>query len=247
MLSDRYVDEIKRAQFDFSGKYKYIALFSNPYFFVRKHLYDNIKKYAPSLKGKVLDFGCGAKPYQTLFTNCTEYIGCDIAVSGHNHKNEIIDVYYDGKTLPFEDESFDSVFSSEVFEHVENLDEMLPELNRVLKKGGHMLITVPFIWNEHEIPYDFRRYTSYGLRAVLKKNGLKVVKFTKSTGCIEILMQMFVEHLRGEVRDKIPNRTLRILFQRIVITTCFLVGIVLTVFLPKNDTIYGDNIVLCKK
>ena len=56
MLSDRYKDEIRKAQFDFSGKYKYIALFTNPAFFVRKNLYYGIKSFAPAMKGKVLDF-----------------------------------------------------------------------------------------------------------------------------------------------------------------------------------------------
>jgi SAM-dependent methyltransferase len=107
-----------------------------PAFLIRKCLLKYIKKYAPELKGSVMDFGCGSKPYRPLLINATEYIGVDFQGEGHSHENEIIDVYYDGQTLPFENNRFDGIFTSEVFEHVFNLEHMVGELNRVLKTGG---------------------------------------------------------------------------------------------------------------
>lgn len=92
--------------------------YKHPLYFIRKGLYRKISLYAPQLKGKLLDFGCGEKPYQSLFTNTTEYIGLDYNGEGHDHQNEAVDIYYDGKTIPFENQTFDSVFTSEVFEHV---------------------------------------------------------------------------------------------------------------------------------
>lgn len=245
--SDRYIEDIRRAQFDFSGKYALIALLTNPYFFVRKNLYENIRYFSNAMKGRVLDFGCGAKPYQSLFKKCTEYIGCDIEISGHDHKNESIDVYYDGKTLPFDDESFDSVFSSEVYEHVINLDEIIPELYRVLKPGGYMLVTVPFVWNEHEVPYDFRRYPSFGLKEELERYGFKVISQRKATKYIEILFQMFMEYLRMSFAEVTDSRKLKILFQRLVIFPTAVMGIIASLIMPKNWSLYGDNVVLCRK
>ncbi|MBK8300784.1 MAG: methyltransferase domain-containing protein [Chitinophagaceae bacterium] len=71
-------------------------------------------KNASSLEGKMMDFGCGTKPYKPLLQTSKEYIGVDYNGEGHSHKNEQIDVMYDGKTIPFEDNTFDSILSTEV-------------------------------------------------------------------------------------------------------------------------------------
>ncbi len=112
------------------------AIVTNPFFFMRYNLFKSIKHFVPQMKGKLLDFGCGRKPYAQLFTNCSEYVGCDIEVSGHDHENEDIDVFYDGEHLPFNGDVFDCIFSSECFEHIFNLEPIIQELNRVLKIGG---------------------------------------------------------------------------------------------------------------
>src|SRR4026207_265940 len=118
----------------------FFSLFINPFFFIRSAYYRNIKKFIPQLKGKLLDFGCGRKPFEDLFT-VSEYVGVDLQNTGHNHKNSKVDIYYDGKHLPFENETFDSLFCGEVLEHIFNPDEILPELNRVLKPQANALIT----------------------------------------------------------------------------------------------------------
>lgn len=247
LTSENKISDIRKAKFDFSGKYKIIGIFTNPYFFVRYHLYKNIKALSKRLSGDLLDFGCGAKPYRDLFSHCSKYVGCDIMASGHDHTKEEIDVFYDGVSLPFENESFDSIFSSEVFEHVSNLNVIIPELNRVLKKGGHMLVTVPFVWEEHEIPYDYKRFTSYGIKKTLKQYGFKTIKCVKSCSYVEMIFQMRIEYLRSTFAKYTDNRKLKILFQRFVIAPITIVGIIASVILPNNDLFYGDNIVLCIK
>jgi ubiquinone/menaquinone biosynthesis C-methylase UbiE len=87
--------------------------------------------------------------------------------------NEQIDVFYDGRKIPFEDEYFDAVFSTEVFEHIFNLEEILKEINRVMKVSGKILITCPFAICEHEVPNDFARYSSYAINIFLKKMVLR--------------------------------------------------------------------------
>ena len=137
------------------------GLIINPVYIVHSGLFKYINKFAPQMKGSVLDFGCGSKPYENLFINSDEYIGCDIEVSGHDHHDSNIDYFFDGKKLPFANDRFDSVVSFEVLEHVFNLPEILQEINRVTKTSGTFLISVPFAWHEHEAPYDFGRYTSF--------------------------------------------------------------------------------------
>jgi ubiquinone/menaquinone biosynthesis C-methylase UbiE len=133
---------------------KFRPALNNAYYFIRNALYKKIVEHAPALQGRLMDFGCGSKPYQSLFVNVSEYIGVDYASEGHSHAQENIDVMYDGKKLPFSDEHFDSVFSSEVFEHVFNLEEMIPEIKRVMKRGGKVLIYQMRMvyFNDHFIP-----------------------------------------------------------------------------------------------
>ena len=109
-------------------------------YILRKKLLLAINKYSGFMQGKMMDFGCGSKPYKSLF-NVNEYVGVDYQGQGHSHENEQIDVFYDGVSLPFPDNYFDSVFSTEVFEHVFNLEEMILEIKRVMKPGAKILVT----------------------------------------------------------------------------------------------------------
>ncbi|OSZ76877.1 hypothetical protein CAP36_10600 [Chitinophagaceae bacterium IBVUCB2] len=163
---------------------------NNAFYFTRGALYKKIKQFAPQLHGRLMDFGCGSKPYQSLFINATEYIGVDYAGEGHSHTNESIDVLYDGKKIPFPDEYFDGAFSSEVVEHVFNLEEILPEIARVIKREGKLLITCPFVWPEHEVPVDYARYTQFALKDLLEKNGfsLLVAHCNKYLDCLYIVL-----------------------------------------------------------
>jgi SAM-dependent methyltransferase len=164
---------------------------SHPFYFIRKGLLDAVRKHAPSLGGKLLDFGCGSKPYKSLI-NAEEYIGLDFENPAHDHSREPVDVYYDGKTIPFGNEYFDSILSSEVAEHLFDLPHTLEEMNRVLRKGGKLLITCPFVWNEHEVPYDYARYTQFALKDLLSKKGFKVLEYEKRGDFIEAITQVRV-------------------------------------------------------
>lgn len=216
-----------------------------PLYIIRKNIYRGVLKHAPSLGGKMMDFGCGTKPYQPLFTNATEYIGVDYAGEGHSHENEQIDVFYDGKTIPFADNTFDSILTSEVLEHIYNLEDILKELNRVLKPGGKILITVPFAWNEHEMPNDFGRYTSLGFAALLERNGFTVVSLEKTTGFVESLVQLWGLYWHLHIIPKFRP------FGRIVSPTfAFLnniFGLAAAKILPRKTDYFLNLVVLAEK
>jgi hypothetical protein len=93
----------------------YISVFINYNYFIRKSLLKTIVKYSDKITGKILDFGCGSKPYKSLFHNVIQYIGVDIENQSHDHTAEDIDVYYDGVTLPFTNAEFNAVLTSIVF------------------------------------------------------------------------------------------------------------------------------------
>lgn len=216
---------------------------SHPFYFIRSGLLNKIKKYSAELDGRLMDFGCGNRPYESLFTHVNEYIGVDYneTKDSSDSNNDNI-IYYDGKTLPFSDEFFDSIFSSEVFEHVFNLDDILSELNRVLKPEGKILFTCPFVWNEHEVPYDFARYTQFALRSLLEANGFEVVESDKSGSFWLTLVQLF------QLWFPIPTIIRRIPgFVLIIRSIINLIGIVIEFIIPKRYDLYLSNVVVAKK
>lgn len=111
-----------------------LSILLNSNFFARKGLFKHISKNKEYIHGDVLDFGCGSKPYQDIF-NYKNYVGVDTN-GAHPHQKESVDVLYDGKQLPFQGQKFDTVFSSQVFEHVEDIDFSLDEIYRILRPGG---------------------------------------------------------------------------------------------------------------
>lgn len=185
-----------------------------PYYINRKIIYDFIKSVANDVAENMtlLDFGCGSMPYKSLF-KCQKYIGCDIERSGHDETDKVADVFYDGHNLPFPDNSFDYILVSEVFEHVSNIDEILEELKRIMKSSGKMFITIPFCLEEHEQPYDFRRFTSYGLRTFLEAHELKCEYLWKSSSYKTTIRFMKIMRWDNVYRNahSLPNRLVRIL------------------------------------
>lgn len=224
---------------------------SHPLYFIRKGLFSKISLYSAQLHGRLLDFGCGAKPYQSLFINVSEYIGLDYNSEGHSHNGEQIDVYYDGKTIPFENESFDSLFSSEVFEHVFALPEILPEISRVLKRGGKLLITCPFAWEEHEIPIDYARYTRFALKDMLEKNGFDILVTDKSGHFIQTLHQLFILYLNDSWIHRVPLLSRSKLFKKIirqcVVPVLNYLFLLIEPLWPRSDKMYLNTIIVAEK
>lgn len=162
----------------------------------------SIKNLSSEIHGECLDAGCGTKPYESLFRNCTKYIGLevstDIALSSFEP-----DFFYDGNIFPFEDKSFDSVVSFEVLEHVKNPDQYISEILRVLKPEGLLMLSVPFTWIEHEKPYDYRRFTQIGIENYLISNGFDIKSSKKTTGPIYTTFINLILVLRARLRKYI--------------------------------------------
>ncbi len=233
-----YINE----QFGFNPKI--IGLFINPFYFARKGLYQNVSSLALSLNGKLLDVGCGTKPYEKLCKNVSDYIGLEIDDEG-NRQHKFADVFYDGKTIPFSNKEFDSVLSNEVFEHVFNPNEFLRDVNRVTKEGGVLLMTVPFVWDEHEQPYDYARYSSFGLKHILAENGFEIIEHRKSNNGLEVIFQLLNDYVFKVTRTK--SFYFNMLITLIIMAPINIIGLVVSKILPKNEDLYLDNIILAKK
>lgn len=133
------------------------------------------------VQGKLLDVGCGEKPYFGILNPYVEkYIG--IEHPNTLHKDKHIDLYADACRIPFKKDSFNCVVSFQVMEHISEPGYMLTEVYRVLQKGGNVVLTTPFMWGIHERPNDFYRYTRYGLQYLLEKAGFEIINIEANTG-----------------------------------------------------------------
>lgn len=217
-------------------------LFLNPYFLARRELFRAISIEAKTLIAEyILDVGCGSKPYLPLFPGA-KYIGVDINNPGHDHSLEDIEVFYSGLDLPFAEATFDNVLCFQVLEHVFAPDYFLSEIYRVLKPGGVLLLTVPLIWNEHEQPQDFARYTSFGLRHLLGKNDLVLQRQSKLNSGLAAICQLVNAFVASSWRN-----TPLVLFKPLIFTIFNIVGLMASMFPNRDDSLYLDNLIVAKK
>ena len=220
------------------------GLFLNPFYFSRKALYDSIKRYSGYIKGQTLDIGCGSKPYEHLFVT-DKYTGLDTEVTGHNHKASKIDIYYDGVTIPFENSYFDSIVCFEVLEVVFNPELFLNEAFRVLKNGGTAIFTVPFIWDESEQPYDYARYSSFGLRYLFEKHGFNVIENRKLLCDLRLLSLLSNAYIYKIFKGIFPSRIAYFFILPLTTINNF-IGHIFCLF-PKNPDLYFGNIFILRK
>lgn len=151
---------------------------------IRKEILKAVIDIIPLFQGNILDSGCGCMPYKELILSnnrIENYVGLDIEL-GLNYYKVKPDVLWNGITMPFGDNSFDVVMSTEVLEHIPNPDIYLLEVKRVLKPDGIFFFTVPFLMSLHEVPHDYYRYTPYSLEMIFKRLGFSDIKIKPMGG-----------------------------------------------------------------
>lgn len=121
----------------------------------------------------VLDAGAGECRFKPMFAH-TAYVAVDFAQGDANWNYSTLDTVGRLEQLPFRDESFERLLSIVVLEHTPEPAQVMGEFRRVLKSGGTLHMVVPHMWEEHQKPYDFYRYTSSGMRYLMENAGLKV-------------------------------------------------------------------------
>lgn len=181
-----------------------------------RDLQQSIPQYA---KGAVLDIGCGNKPYEEMFAGkINSYTGCDVVQSDKNK----VDVICPATDLKFPNEKFDTVFTTQVIEHVDDPAKMLGEANRVLNMGGHLILSAPFCWELHEEPYDFYRYSKYGLKAMLEKAGFEVLDIKPNGGKWAAVVQLQINIIySGFTSKRLSSKFSKFLFTKFGFTSLF--------------------------
>ena len=138
-------------------------------------IYRFLSGHLRTVSGRMLDVGAGQSPWKGILPATAEYVGADVYTAGDFGMCQRGDiVLYDGVTLPFEAAEFDNAMCIEVLEHVPDPTAFLRELNRVLKPGALLFLTVPWAARIHHVPHDYHRFTCFGLEALLDASGFDV-------------------------------------------------------------------------
>jgi SAM-dependent methyltransferase len=131
-----------------------------------------LKQCGAFVSGKTLDVGCGHKPYEkSFFSGAEEYVGMDYLTDRSSP-----DIVGSATDIPLPDESFDTIVCTEVLEHVPDPTKVFLEMHRVLRPGGHLILSTPMYWPRHEAPYDYFRYPYDGMLSLVKNSGLELVR-----------------------------------------------------------------------
>lgn len=222
-----------------------LGVITNPFYMIRRGLYRNISDLAGKVTGKVLDYGCGSKPYEELFQSAESYTGIDVEVSGHDHAKSKIDVFFDGLHIPFGNDEFDTIVCFEVLEHVFEIGKALAEIYRVLTPSGILLLSTPFAWDEHETPYDFGRYTSFGMSYILKNAGFEILEIRKTNSYFSAIAQMLIAYIYLDILPR--NKKIKRVLQPFLISPLTIIFLMADKIFPRSDRYYSNIVVLARK
>jgi SAM-dependent methyltransferase len=154
-------------------------------------------------RGDLLDNGCGNAPFAQWYGPLVDRV-----VKLDAAPIPSVDVVAFSDELPFADGSFDTILATEVLEHVTDAERAAADAYRVLRPGGHIVVTVPFMYPTHEAPYDFRRFTHFGLRSLLERHGFEVLSIDAKGGPVLLLAHFVVLAIAQfvDLLGKVPLR-----------------------------------------
>lgn len=121
----------------------------------------------------VLDAGAGEARHKKYFRR-SRYVALDSGYGDDSWDYSNLDILGDLENVPLRTESVDCILCMVVLEHTRNPRQVLLEFARVLKTDGTLVMVVPFLWEEHQIPRDFFRFTRYGVRTLFESSSLRL-------------------------------------------------------------------------
>jgi len=182
--------------------YEHLRLKNNLTWSIDSIIFDEVLNFLPKdIFNSVLDYGAGNSPFES-FVSCDSYVKIDVIQNIYNSIDYII---LPDESLPLRDSSFDLVLLIDVLEHVNNYNFVLSDIKRILKPGGKLIISIPFMYREHETPFDIVRFTSFGLKSIIEFNHGKITRLRKVGNFKYTLISLFLE--RGIFNGERVNLT----------------------------------------
>lgn len=177
---------------------RFSLLFKSHFYSFKVRLHKNARRFLSQISGRVLDVGAGSEPYRCYLRQGVAYVSVDTDTS------YCPDVVGSALQLGFVPGTFDSVICTEVLEHVPEPLRALLEINKALKQGGHLYLTAPMTWGLHYEPFDYFRFTKYGLEYLLQESDFDIVESVKIGG-------LFIAML-ARLEDVVMNLLYRLSF-----------------------------------
>jgi SAM-dependent methyltransferase len=146
-------------------------------------------------RGHLADFGCGKVPLYGLYRSRTEQVTC-VDWPHSPHEIDHVDVAADlNQPTDLPAESFDTILSSSVLEHIWDHGTFWDEMVRTLRPGGKVILIVPFVYGLHEEPHDYFRWSHHALARACNERGLKVCQLEPYGGGLDVLADLVVRSL----------------------------------------------------
>ncbi len=153
----------------------------HPQYFLKSYEYRAVLEAKRHAKGGILvDIGCGRQPYKKdILPYVKKYIGVDHPLVSKKYKaEEKPDILADATNIPLTTNYSNTTLMISVLEHLPNPELAVKEAYRITKKGGVFIAITIQNYRLHDEPYDFFRYTKYGLKKIIESSGFKVLKIT---------------------------------------------------------------------
>ncbi|MEN9407178.1 MAG: hypothetical protein RLZZ455_394 [Candidatus Parcubacteria bacterium] len=212
----------------------------HPQYFTFKATNKGVEAAKRHASGVLVDVGCGRMPYRGQIEPLVKkYIAIDSPQTSKLYRGKWKPDYFaDATRLPIMTGSVDTVLLFQVLEYLENPDAALSEIHRILRKNGKLLISVPFMYPIHDVPYDLARYTDAMLTKMMKKNGFTIIEFTSEGTFLEFWGQSLNVFLMKRIKDVLKSKknilTLFYLFFLIMLSVLVIVPINLFTYLIGN-------------
>ena len=206
-------------------------------------VYRHLRPWLKEQSGTLLEVGCGAQPYRHLVPLSCRYTGLDWEEAEAHFNYHLPDtVYYSGGRFPFDDSTFDSLFHTEVLEHIYHAGVFLAECRRVLKPSGTMFFTVPFQARYHYIPHDYFRYTPAALEKVLAEAGFKRIEIRPRGSDITVAAYKNMSVLYRWLRSGLAGMTAGILLFPLALPVLIVGWLSLRLSVGSNDDCLGYTV-----
>lgn len=193
---------------------------------------------------RVIDVGAGELKYKMYFVHC-DYLSVDLCIGDDVWDYRGVDVVASAFELPIRDETFDAVLCIQVLEHLNSPARAFAEFHRILRPGGRVFVSFPLLAGEHQQPFDFFRYTQFGLKFLAESTGFRVVSIEPHGGSIialEILAWSAFWALLPIRRQTLPRYILYVVLYPVKVVTGLVALLLDSVDRDKSATINYDAV-----
>lgn len=188
----------------------------HPQWLITRATKNGWQSIANQVEGRLLDIGCGNKPLSRLLSSTVEYIGLDYPPTVAKGYGGEADVFGDGQSLPFRGASFDAVTMLDVLEHVPQPERAFSEMVRVVRPGGVIITRTPFMYPLHDLPHDFQRWTSEGLKGLGSRHAVELVDLDHYGRSLESAAVLANLAMAKGMLDSVKYRTPAVLLMPLV-------------------------------